>query len=184
MARAGIARERVADAPWTAGFWTYAILSFVVAAPWILALPAAINGVTTRWLPVAAVFGNLLMVVVVNRIRERAYWNRSWSERQRIVVAEHIGQPTGVRELDAIALDRLLRASRSPRADRVIAVVQVVMSVLVPVVAALRTTRWWLTALAATVPSVAWLLRTWRLDDPRVRVARFRAGLPSAPVAT
>ena len=36
---------------------------------------------------------------------------RSWLERQRIEVAMRTGQPTGVPELDAIALDRLQRMS-------------------------------------------------------------------------
>jgi len=181
MGQAGTARARVAGAPWTPSFWTFTIAYFVVAAPWILALPAAINGVNTRWLPVSALFGGVLAGAVVNRIRERAYWNRSWLERQRIEVAMRTGQPTGVPELDAIALDRLQRMSRHPEADRVLTVVGSGMVVLVPVVAALRTTPWWLVALAGSVPAVALLLvRTRRLEDPRIRLARFRAELTPA----
>lgn len=181
MGQAGTARARVAGAPWTPSFWTITIAYFVVAAPWILALPAAINGVNTRWLPVSALFGSVLAGPVANRIRERAYWNRSWLERQRIEVAMRTGQPTGVPELDAIALDRLQRMSRSPRADRVLRVVVVGMVVLVPVVAALRTTPWWLVALAGSVPAVVLgLVRNRRLENPRIRLARFRAELTPA----
>ncbi|WP_395729385.1 hypothetical protein [Nakamurella sp.] len=156
------------------------IVYLVAAAPWILALPAAINGVNTRWLSVAGMFGSVLAGAVTNRIIERAYWNRSWPERQRIAVAVSTGQPTGVGELDAVVLDRLLRASRYPGADRVVVLVLACVVVLVPVVAALRTTPWWLVALVGTLPTVALLVRTRRLEDPRVRLARFRAELTSA----
>lgn len=115
MREAGTARARVPGAPWTPSFWTFTIVYLVAAAPWILALPAAINGVNTSWLSVAGMFGSVLAGAVTNRIIERAYWNRWWPERQRIAVAVSTGQPTGVRGLDAVALDRLLRASRYPR---------------------------------------------------------------------
>lgn len=133
-------------------YWFRIVVSLFLMVPLLLALPHALFGGNRDALGGLSGLGGLIGAIVAARIRDRDYWRLDPATRRAVRSAEATGEPTGVAPLDSIAARRLTRDRENEKVSRSFAPIFAVISVTVPVVAAFRSSWWWLTC---AVPGVA-----------------------------
>jgi hypothetical protein len=145
------AHQSFLDRVATASIWMQVLLASVVFLPWGLAVPVAFFGPgSSASFSGVAGFGGIIAIWY----RERAYWRLDRHSRNVVWSVQKTGYPSGICALDQLAIDRLDRSTPSSRSDRIALPIVIVAFVGLPIVAALRSTTWWL---VCTVP-VLWLI--------------------------
>jgi hypothetical protein len=169
-------------------YWFRVVAGLLLALPFVLSFPNALFGGGHDPFSGFSGLGGYLGAVISRRYREREYWRLDRRERQAVVRAQASGEPSGDQELDRIAVDRLARAAEKKQADRVFIPIFLAVFTAVPVIAAIRTSPWWLLCVApGLLLGVVWLTRhdghQARLDRLVTAMGEGGPGQPSDSTA-
>lgn len=158
----------------TRSFWALAALMAVVVVAVGVCVGPALFG-EQHGAGFGGPIGGLIGALWVSRTRDGDFWRLERAGRERVVAAIRTGVPTHDPQLDAVAAARLERAAGSPRSEVVARAVVALVAVALPVAAAVRVDSWYLVCLVPLSPLVLDAVQTGRRENPRVRLARFRA---------
>ncbi|GGM18849.1 hypothetical protein GCM10011594_43660 [Nakamurella endophytica] len=144
----------------------------MLIVPLVSALEVAFRG---QW------SGNFLVVALIGPTvgwaTDRDYCRLSADERVQVARTCRTAQPSGVRAVDTVAVNRLERAAKSYRSDRIIVPIVLAVLLAAPIVAAFRQSAWWLlTELPGPLVATR-LIQAQRSLDPRTQLSRLRDAL-------
>ena len=159
----------------------FVLLGVVAWVPWLFAFPYLFQAHPQDHFQGTAGLGGILGGPGANWWRNRRYWRLDRASRRVVMTVTRTGLPSGQSALDKIAEGRLSQAAEmkksSPVTVRLVVTLMAAVFVAVPIVAAVRSSPWWLCASWPVVALLAVRLsfRTPEPEDPRTRLDGLRA---------
>lgn len=163
-------------------WWRFIAMAVVVTAAYSACVGPAVFG-HGQW-TIGGAIGGLVGGLAGARSSDTGFWRLSVPDRRRVLTAARSGTPTWDVEVDLLVLDQLERAARHARSQRPSSLLLGGLLLALPVLAAVRTgTGWYLLCLLPMAVPVSVLMREAVAEDPRTRLARFRAAVDEDPVS-